>query len=326
MLAYLARWMRDFRLDGLRLDSVNNIANWDFVGEYRSLARALWRERWAGLGATDDEIDGRFLVVGEELAVPLGLIREGRLDALWNDRFKYLVRDAVLGRPSWGESFESTVRKLIDCRELGFADSAQAVNYVTSHDVGGEENHRLFNFLNRNGVRDTEQRIKLAFVCLLTAVGVPMILAGEEFADQHDLEVSAYKKQADPVNYERLEEPWRRRVFEYVSRLVRLRTTHGALSVNDTAFIHADFEEGKRVLAWRRGRAWSGEQVVVVANFSDWGTPDPRNPSSEYVVRDWPSAPGGRRWREVTQDRDVPDEWVGREPLYPWEAKVYALA
>jgi len=36
------------------------------------------------------------------------------------------------------------------------------------------------------GVIDTERRIKLAFVCLLTAVGVPMIFAGEEFADQHD--------------------------------------------------------------------------------------------------------------------------------------------
>ena len=31
------------------------------------------------------------------------------------------------------------------------------------------------------------------------------------------------------------------------------------------------------------------------------------------------------RWREVTQDRDVPDEWVGQEPESPWEAKVYVL-
>ena len=38
----------------------------------------------------------------------------------------------------------------------------------------------------------------------------------------------------------------------------------------------------------------------------------------------WPATPPGRRWREVTQDRDVPREWVGREPIFPWEAKVYA--
>ena len=40
----------------------------------------------------------------------------------------------------------------------------------------------------------------------------------------------------------------------------------------------------------------------------------------------WPATAAGRSWREVTQDRDVPPEWVGREPLFPWEAKVYALA
>jgi pullulanase len=28
-------------------------------------------------------------------------------------------------------------------------------------------------------------------------------------------------------------------------------------------------------------------------------------------------------WREVTQNRNVPREWVGREPLMHWEAKVY---
>jgi pullulanase len=42
-------------------------------------------------------------------------------------------------------------------------------------------------------------------------------------------------------------------------------------------------------------------------------------------VHNWPATPPGRHWREITQDRDVPPEWVGREPLYAWEAKVYAL-
>jgi hypothetical protein len=27
----------------------------------------------------------------------------------------------------------------------------------------------------------------------------------------------------------------------------------------------------------------------------------------------------------MTQERDVPPEWAGREPLTAWEAKVYAL-
>ncbi|MGH2356251.1 MAG: DUF3459 domain-containing protein, partial [Chloroflexota bacterium] len=132
-------------------------------------------------------------------------------------------------------------------------------------------------------------------------------------------------KQIDPVNYERLSEPWRRRVFDYVARLVRCRTTAGALAVNDTRFLHADFTEGKRVVVWQRGR--DDDPVVVVANFSDYGTPPPASPDrpAEYQVPNWPATPPGKQWREVTQARDVPAEWAGREPIYPWEAKVYIL-
>jgi pullulanase len=253
--------------------------------------------------------------------MPLGLLREHRLDALWNEEFKYALRAAILGRVRDGDpSFEWTVRKLVDCRNLGFSDGAQAVNYVTSHDVENWESQRLYTYLNGKGIWDTEPRIKLAFSCLLTAVGIPMILAGEEFADQHDLPIHT-AKEVDPVNFNRLRDPWRQRVFTHVARLVRLRQSAAALSVNDTAFIHVDFTPGRRVLAWRRGGP-QHDPVVVVANFSDWQS----GQAAEYVVHGWPATPPGRRWREVTQDRDVPPEWVGREPLFAWEAKVYALA
>jgi hypothetical protein len=99
-------------------------------------------------------------------------------------------------------------------------------------------------------------------------------------------------------------------------------TVARALAVNDTAFIHVDFEQGKRVLVWRRGRA-DQDPVIVIANFSDWGS-DVSNPAAEYRVPTWPSMPG-RVWREVTQSRVVPPAWIGREPLYPWEAKVYTV-
>lgn len=39
----------------------------------------------------------------------------------------------------------------------------------------------------------------------------------------------------------------------------------------------------------------------------------------------WHATPAGKRWREITQERDVPPQKVGREPIFPWEAKVYAL-
>lgn len=314
MKASLLRWMADFGVDGLRIDSVNNIANWDFVEEFTDLARSQWQ------GDPD-----RFLVVGEELSVPKDLLRQHRLDSLWNEDFKRMVRHAILGTNDAKEpSFEWTVRKLIDCRLMGFDDGAQAVNYLGSHDVEGFRNERLFNFLQTNAAGYTEERIKLAFVCLLTAVGIPMIFAGDEFADEHDLSTGHPAKQRDAVNFGRAAEPWRQRIFDYVATLVHLRTHSDALAVNDTEFLHVDFNEGKRVLVWQRGRPGSGDTVVVVANFSDYSSVG-LGAGGEYRVPGWPPTPAGKRWREITQQRDIPPDWVGREAIAAWEAKVYCL-
>ena len=108
-----------------------------------------------------------------------------------------------------------------------------------------------------------------------------------------------------------------------MSRLVKLRTSHASLAVNDTEFIHVDFNEGKRVLVWRRGHP--ADPVVVVANFSDFTTPNATGPAAEYVVSNWPVVAPGRQWKEITQNRVVASNHVGREPIFAWEAKVYTL-
>jgi pullulanase len=326
----LTRWIADFHIDGIRMDSVENVSNWDFVQEYKDLARTLNQARFTAQGSAG--ADERFLVVGEELSEPHALLVQHRLDGLWHQSFKDYIRMALIGRNHENEStFEATVRKAIDCREFGYTNLTQAVIYLTSHDVEGFRNERLFNFFMNSGVTDAEKRIKLAFACLLTAVGLPMILAGDEFADQHDLfdangQVNqAGGKQVDPVNFSRLGDDWRTRIKEYASRLIKLRTSYDALTVNDIDFIHIDFNDGKRVLVWRRGRPDADKQVVVVANFSDFTTADPFNPNAEYFVPNWPVTPPGKRWREVPQSRDVVPEKVSREPIFSWEAKVYAL-
>ena len=329
MKTVLDRWIGDFHIDGVRMDSVENIANWDFVREFKDHARLRNAERYAALGLSGSA-DERFLVVGEELSEPKELLTQQRLDALWHQSFKDYIRMALIGLSHENEaSFEATVRRALDCRAFGYADLAQAIIYLTSHDVEGFRNERLFNFFMSSGVADAEKRTKLAFACLLTAVGIPMILAGEEFADQHDFldaqgQVTQNAgKQVEPVNFTRLADDWRARIKTYVSRLIQLRTSYEALSLNDVTFLHTDFSDGKRVMVWHRGRPDSHSQVVVLANFSDFATPGANDPNAEYVVPNWPAAPSGLRWREVPQTRWA--ENAGREPLFAWEAKVYAL-
>jgi glycosidase len=341
MYTYITRWMRDFHIDGIRIDTVENVANWDFIRDLKDRARALFQERCSAHGLSASQADQRFLVVGEELTEPMDLLTQNRVDGLWNDTFRVLVRSIILGEGD-SQTFESNVRRAIDCRQLGFTDGSQAINYLTSHDVEGFRRERLYNFLMNSGLTSNwSKRVKLAHVCLLTAVGIPMILAGEEFADQHDRVDPSGKitqaggKQVDPVNYSRLEDafledgktpdpmpPVRREILSYVSGLIHLRTSHPALRVNETNFLHIDFNDGKRVLAWVRGSP--NDPVVVLANFSDFVSTDAGS-GGEYVVPGWPATPEGRKWVEVTQSRDVPAEWIGREPIYPWEAKVYRL-
>ena len=299
--AHLHRWLQDFGASGFRLDSINNVANYDFIKSYKDYAWQLHK-------GADDE----FIVIGEELSMPKDLLTSGTLNALWNEPFQGRLRSVLLGE-SYGGDFEGTVRKMIDCTQDGFTDGAQAVNYVTSHDVEGLRKERLYNFLANNHVTDIERRAKVAFACLLTAVGIPMIFAGEEFCDEMDLDLS--QKQTDPVNYERKSQGWRGRVFDYVAGLVDFRKNCPALGVDDTIFIHVDESRGGKILAWMRG---TSNPVVVVANFTDEDTPGER-----YYVPNWPDR-DRNDWREVTQNRSVPAEWVGNEPLEHWEVKVYS--
>jgi hypothetical protein len=50
MMAHIGRWILDQRIDSIRVDSVNNVYNLDFVQEFTSYARGLHRQRWAAQG------------------------------------------------------------------------------------------------------------------------------------------------------------------------------------------------------------------------------------------------------------------------------------
>lgn len=319
MFTFLERWMLDFHLDGFRRDSVNNVGNWEFLKAFATRAREMFRARYRS--EPPERVAARFITIDEELAVPRDLVTSGTTDALWDEDFRRLVRAAIVGRSFGSDSFEATVKKMVDCRLRGFGDLAQAVIYLGTHDTAGFQQERLYDYLDNVKVHDKERRAKLAFACLLTSVGIPMIFAGDEFVDQQDRPTGdSTQKQIDPVDFSRLRDPWRRSVFEHVSRLVALRARSPALGCNDTAFIHGDFESGRRIVAWVRGDPARQDPVVVVANFSDECTLGP-----EYLVHGWPATPAGKQWREVTQERPVPREWAGREPLFAWEAKVYEL-
>ncbi|MEW8676772.1 MAG: alpha-amylase family glycosyl hydrolase [Candidatus Thiodiazotropha sp.] len=191
--------------------------------------------------------------------------------------------------------------------EPGFHDLSQAVNYLTSHDVEQDEEKRIMNYLlapllEAQGYRGTVddirwvtdhlasgaddqqrflhglalERLRSAFCLLLTAVGIPMILAGDEFGDVHDLDHRNWRlKMSDPVDWQRLDASANNRdLWHKVAELIALRTEHPALIRNETAFIHfhSDFDrnEGAKVFVYCRTRGvplGAEGQIVVVGNI-----------------------------------------------------------
>ena len=316
---FILRWLNDFHIDGLRLDDIANfIPAWDslpyFVEEITQFARQIWTDRGGA--------DAQFLSVGEELSVPPDVSRivSHALDGQWNDTFRAIIRPALLGQ-NWpgNPNFEQCINGLIDPRTFGFTDTSQIVNYLGSHDTGNFQGQRIYNWFLDNNVADAEPRIKLGFACLLTAIGIPMILAGDEFADQMDppppgVTFDNYK-QEDPVNWSLLGDVWRQRIFAVVANLVKLRTTSLALSGMEITWLHANFDDGQRVMAWLRG---SGSEIVItVANFSDWST------TAAYQIDNWPRLPVGYKWFEVTLGQDAAS--AGNEPIEAWQGKVFTL-
>src|SRR6185437_8491960 len=108
------RWMTDFQIDGFRIDSIQNVANWDFLREFREGAHQLFTSRCSAHGLSQTETDARFLVVGEELNYPPEIISQNCVTALWNDNFHQTLREALVGTiPT--KDFESRLDEMINC-------------------------------------------------------------------------------------------------------------------------------------------------------------------------------------------------------------------
>ena len=191
----------------------------------------------------------------------------------------------------------------------GFGDLAQSIIYVTSHDVEKDGERRFMNHvlsslllyhglgdggfaqvreiaeslqrnsapvpeMVRNLYRNALARVRSAYALLTTSVGVPMLLAGEEFADIHDTNHYDWQlKMSDPVDWNRREHTGHRQTAAAVSDLFWLRGGHPALQRNEVEFLHfhptIDDNDGTRVFVYCRtaGKTpGSGGQVVVVAN------------------------------------------------------------
>ncbi|MFC6826646.1 alpha-amylase family glycosyl hydrolase [Halopelagius fulvigenes] len=365
-------WIREYHVDGFRIDEFKGMDNWEFVQEFRDRTRAAHREAFP---------DRPFLVVAEDSWGRTRIVRdvEGNpedrtvVDGMWNfdfrDESRRLLRDEIdteLGEPSRSDriralisgdrTWDDTDRKF----EEGFTDLSQAVNYVTSHDMGQRGEQRLMNYVFGELVRErglgdgsvenvkylldnlvtaapgvridaheeAVDRVRGSFALLLTSVGIPMFLTGEEFGDVHDLDYTDWQlKMEDPVDWSRRDYPGHDALPEGVGDLIDLRTSTAALQRNEVEFFYEhptlDDEDGVRAFAYCRtgGRELGSEdQVVVVANLGPEGF--------EAFDIPWPWTDTDRIEERGDPIRGTPPEFVPEEEgatlsLSPFQVRVF---
>ena len=173
-------WIRQYHIDGFRVDEFKGINNWDFLQEFHDRAWAAHEQLSA---------DRPFIVIAEDSwrrpEITDDHIYNDRVlvDSMWNfdfrDEIRRLLDNAMttnLGEPSRSDRIQNMItgQKVWNdmnrsYRDAGFSDMHKAVNYLTSHDVEAYTEQRLLNFhlteiLRWNGIQPGPGETDVQFV------------------------------------------------------------------------------------------------------------------------------------------------------------------
>jgi glycosidase len=342
-------WVREYHIDGFRIDEFKGINNWDFIREFRYRTLRAHNQLFAGsrpfIVVAEDSWRRANATNGDYYSTDGNLNSLRTTDAIWDFDFKDELRRLVsntmstaLGQPGRHERVQAMLQgdRLWDgekWRECGFTDLGQRVTYCTSHDVENPNDRRLYSFyldlvtgqwdaarqgynLDPASVPEFEvlarEMLVSSFALMLTCRGIPMFLAGEEFADLHDVAPWDWRrKMSDPIDWYRRLEPGHARVLKRVQELIALRTglDSAVLQRNELEFFgmngvapgfQADFDEnwGGRVFIYGRTggqRLGNSGQIVVAANLG-W-----QIYSQFKITWPWPAAWSIREYGGVGQ-------------------------
>lgn len=364
-----AFWIREYHIDGFRIDEFKGIENWDFLREFRNRAWTVQQETFPGRP---------FIVIAEDSArrpeAAQDITVGGKVtDAIWDFDFRDEVRrlcsntistkwgkpsrsarvqgiirgDGLINGDDWRTMWNDVTKKRERAR---YGDMSQRIVYVTSHDVEQSAEQRLYHhFLDQfqwrwgndwgpSAIADSHpavmEQIFSAFAIMLTTPGIPMFLAGEEFADLHDIPHSDWRqKMSDPINWGRVKVPTHKELLDRIRPLIKLRLSEPCLQRNEVWFFgfglrdgfHPTFDEndGERVFAYCRT---SGNSVGVAGQVAVVSNVGPKSYPNEFLI-DWPWD-AGVAVNEIAGLGQEPLQVVGSQAnivLKPFQTRVFII-
>jgi len=261
-------WLDEYRLDGLRVDSVSHIRN--KFGHANDPANDL-PEGWSLLQWINEEVDRRFpwkIMIAED---PNGdewitkTVGEGGagFGIQWDNRFVHAVHDAAVAPDDHARDMERLAQVL---RDNYNGDSFKRVIYSESHDEVANGGKRVPEEIDPGNATSlfSKKRSALAAALVLTAPGVPMLFQGQEFLEDE------WFDDKNPLDWERTEHF--NGLLDLYRHLIFLRrnwhnNTRG-LQGHHVDVTHVNQKE--KLIAYHRfAEEGPGDSVVVVINFSN---------------------------------------------------------
>lgn len=292
-------WVSEYHLDGIRFDATALIDNFDFLG-------------WIGERLKEETDSKPFLLIGEHIPHDPAVVgHRGPMDSAWHDTFYFELTATLRGQELEGRRpFDSDVLlAALDPQREGFWGPRATIQYLENHD-----HERLAIELASAGVEgeEAQRRAELGATLLLTAVGIPMLYHGQEFAMRRPKTLGESK-----LDWTLLGSPANRALRERYRALIALRTSMPALQSASFECLALDAE--RRLLAFRRWASpyHGGGEVIVVANCGDDDAP-------EWAVPGWPRR--GDTWREVFAGAVIKaraEETAMRVTVPRWSARIF---
>jgi 1,4-alpha-glucan branching enzyme len=282
-------WIQEYHTDGIRYDAARQLGNYDFMHWIVQETK-----KTAGMKP--------FYNVAEYIPQDPAITNaDGPMDGAWHENFYSAMIDHLCN----GQFDLERLKSALDAKREGYLGATNVVNYLTNHD----HNHLMYELGERGILEEAAfKRTKLAAALLMTAMGIPMIWMGEEFA-----EYKPKSPEQNKIDWTLLGNDKNMSLHDYYRGLIFLRKNNHALYTENIEFFYEQADD--RVLAYTR---WNeeGSRVVVVANLSG-------NFLKDYTI---PHIPADGTWHEWASDYDI--EVSGSTliiDLPEYEAKVLVL-
>jgi 1,4-alpha-glucan branching enzyme len=282
-------WIEEYHTDGIRYDAARQLGNYDFM-------------HWVVQEAKKTAGMKPFYNIAEHIPQnPAITNADGPMDGAWHENFYSAMIDHLCN-----EQFDlERLKSALDAKREGYQGATNIVNYLTNHD----HNHLMYELGERGILEEAAfKRAKLGSALLMTAMGVPMIWMGEEFA-----EYKPKSPEQNKIDWTLLGNDRNKGLHDYYQSLIFLRKNNHALYTENIEFFYEHPDD--RVLAYTR---WNdeGSRIVVIANLSG-------NFLKDYTI---PHIPADGIWHDWVSNYDV--EVSGNTlviDLPEYEAKVLVL-